>query len=222
MAEPAVPCARVEGEVAEFGSDEPGGYDPRSRLPLLQWWLGPVARPKEAASAWVGYDDEGLRFYALLEDSDMTTRATADNQRLWELGDVVEFFVKPREDRPEYYETHLDPAGHMMDLYVESREKFENETISWEDMVDFESFASRRVETFPERSRWAAELRTPWRTYGCESPPAPGTRWRFAVCRYDYSSRHRSGVDEPELSSTAHITELSFHRHDEWHELVFE
>jgi hypothetical protein len=54
-------------------------------------------------------------------------------------------------------------------------------------------------------------------TFGREVVPSPGTVWQFAVCRYNYSSN----LEGLELSSTARLTELDFHRYEEYTELVF-
>ena len=45
----------------------------------------------------------------------------------------------------------------------------------------------------------------------------PGAKWRFALCRYDYSAT----LDNPELSSTAPLTQPSFHRYEDYGALTF-
>ena len=44
-----------------------------------------------------------------------------------------------------------------------------------------------------------------------------GDKWRFALCRYDYSVYH----ERPELSSTAPLTFPDFHRYEDYGELTF-
>jgi hypothetical protein len=65
---------------------------------------------------------------------------------------------------------------------------------------------------------WTAEGRIPWSAFAPSGgKPKPGDRWRFALCRYDFSV----AFDHPELSSTAPLTRSDFHRYEDYGELVF-
>ena len=75
----------------------------------------------------------------------------------------------------------------------------------------------RRPRVAVTDSAWSVEVTVPWSAFGRDAAPAPGSVWQFAVCRYNYSG----GLEDPELSSTAHLTELNFHRHEEYTDLVF-
>src|SRR5262249_15311289 len=68
---------------------------------------------------------------------------------------------------------------------------------------------------------WSVEGRIPWsdflRTGG---RPEPGERWKFALCRYDYSI----DFEGPELSTCAPLKSLphaDFHHHEDYATLTF-
>jgi len=171
--------------------------------------------PTEGGVASVGAAPEGLSFYACLQDSDIFSTATADNQQMWTLGDVAEVFVKPGTERSDYWEIHLTPNGFIMDLYIPDRGRFMEGAITWDEAIAPNSGAARRVEVM--EGKWAVELCIPWSSLGVEAIPSAGTVWQFAVCRYNYNG----GLDRPEHSSTAPFTELGFHRYEEFTDLLF-
>ncbi|MCM8757014.1 MAG: carbohydrate-binding family 9-like protein [Candidatus Omnitrophica bacterium] len=210
-----VPCQSITGEVKDFTTRPPGPYPSSSQLPLLRFWDKDSKWPKEKGFSWCGYDQEGLRFAVVFEDSDIITQATANNQKLWMLGDTVEFFVKPGEQEKVYYEIHISANGYLMDLRFPSREEFRSKVISWEQVLAYES--GSRYRTVDLKGGWAAEIIIPWKGFGLSQFPPPGTVWQFAICRYNYSS----SLPEPEISSTAYFSKPDFHRYEEYHDLVF-
>jgi len=214
----SVMCRQVTGQVHDFGAEHPQKYRACEPLRLVQWWRGREHVPDEGGVSYVGYSPMSLSFYACLEDSDIYTQAQGDNERLWTLGDVVEFFVKPGSPREDYWEIHVSPNDLIMDLHIPSRDKFVGNVIPWEDVVTANSGSVKRVQVTTADDEWAVELCVPWTAFGHEAVPDPGTVWQFAVCRYNYSDN----LKNLELSSTARLTELSFHRYEEYTDLVFD
>ena len=217
MSEITVQCPRVSGAIDNFGAAQPDKYRACPPLPFRRWWEGPDQMPAEAAVAYVGASDAGLCFYACLQDSDIFSRATGDNQRMWTLGDVAEFFVKPGRDRSDYWEIHVTPNDFIMDLYIPDREEFTSGATSFEEALAPSSESVKQVEVFSEQSKWAVEICIPWKAFGVEGVPAAGTVWQFAVCRYNCNG----GLENPEHSSTAPLKEPGYHRHEEYCDLVF-
>ena len=215
MTTPSIRCPRVSGDVEDFGAEHPEKYRESALLSLRRYWEGPDAFPAEQGSACVGAAEDGLSFYACFIDSDIFSRATADNQRMWTLGDVAEFFVKPGGGRSDYWEIHVTPNGYLMDLHIPDRERFTAGDVSWEEVLAPSSGTLRRVWRMEDR--WAVEVRIPWKAFGLDSAPSPGTEWSFAVCRYNYNG----GLEDPEHSSSAHLTALGFHRWEDYTRLVF-
>ena len=64
---------------------------------------------------------------------------------------------------------------------------------------------------------WCVELRIPWAAFASPGIPAAGATWQFAVCRYNYNG----GLDNPEHSSTAPLTNPSFHHYEDFDTLAF-
>lgn len=208
-------CTEVSEKPAELEDARPAKYRGCEALVLRQSWQGAEALPAEKGTAYVGAAAAGLSFYVLYEDSDVFSTATADNQQMWTLGDVAEVFVKPGVDRSDYWEVHVTPNGFLMDIYIPDRQRFMGGEVTWDEVIAASSGTARRVQVLEDR--WAAELVIPWAAFGVEGRPAQGERWQFAVCRYNYNG----GLQNPELSSTAPLSQPGFHRYEEFGDLVF-
>jgi hypothetical protein len=218
MLQTSIQCRTVTGVTSDFGGAQPDKYAGCSRLQFRQRWEGPLAVPREGGVAYVGCAPEGLWFYACLQDSDIFSQATADDQRMWTLGDVVEFFVKPGRECRDYREIHLTPNGYSMDLYIAARSAFlQGGPAAFAAALSHRSGSRFKVATFPDQRKWAAEICIPWRAFKVEGAPPAGSIWQFAVCRYNCNG----GLANPELSSVAPYTVKSFHRHEEFLDLVF-
>ena len=216
---PSIAVQQLSRALEDFGGPRPVRYRACEALPLGQFWKGEDRFPEEAGVAYAGATGQGLSFYVHLLDSDIFSRATGDEQKMPALGDVVEIFVKAGSDRPDYWEIHVTPNDFLLDIHIPDRTRIsKGGTITWEQVEPFvppASGAARRVAVTD--SAWSVEVTVPWSAFGRDAPPAPGSVWKFAVCRYNYSG----GLEDPELSSTAHLTELNFHRHEEYTDLVF-
>jgi hypothetical protein len=150
-----------------------------------------------------------------MEDHNVVSKATEDNQKLFLMGDVAEFFIMPSQAKGPYWEIHLSPNNLIMDVYIADQQAFFSNEITWDEAISYNSDSRKQVNVFD--NGWSCELKVPWKAFGLNEAPEPDTRWRFAVCRYNYDE-----VDgNPELSSTADLTELNFHRVEEYTELIF-
>ena len=212
-----IKCSEIVGELNDFGAQKPAAFTNCATLPLRRHWLGSGQMPVERGMAYVGSNKHGLVFYVWLEDLNIYTRAQHDKEKLWTLGDTVEFFIKPGAEQDGYWEVHLSPNGFIMDIYIASREKMTSKTITWEEMIAYKSGSRHRVFCVPAERRWGALLEVPWSAFGRDSRPPAGTRWQFAVCRYNYAGN----LENPELSSTAPLKKLSFHAYEYFNQLLF-
>ena len=217
MDRPSIVCTKVSGKVHDFGVERPKKSGACEPLRLMQWWKGSGCLPEEGGAGYVGYGTQGLWFYVWLDDTSIYTQARRDNEKLWELGDAVEFFVKPGEGREDYWEVHVAPNDLIMDIHIPSRDAYFGDAVSWEDVIVADSGSTKQVAVRAAENRWAVELCIPWQAFGCESVPASGSVWQIAVCRYNYSE-----AGNLELSSTAHLAELNFHRYEEHTDLIFD
>ena len=205
----------ISDEPADLATDPPSKYADCQPLPLRQHWSGAEGLPREAGVARLGATPAGLSVHVRYEDSDIFSTATANQQRMWTLGDVVEVFVKPGLERSDYWEVHMTPNDFLMDLHIPSRAGMRSGEHTWEDIITPES--GTVYQTMVADGSWSAELTIPWSAFGQEGVPSSGTTWQVAVCRYNYNG----GLEGPELSSTAPLTVRSFHLYEDYTDLVF-
>jgi len=185
-------------------------------LPLIQAWINPNTLPTEQGTAKIAWNDNAICFLMQLENKNPNTKATQNNQKMWELGDTVETFIKPGIDQTGYWEVHVTPNNLLMDIYIKDRTPYMAEKITFQDAVKYNSNAQKHVTIDSVNNIWTIELQIPWQTFNLQHPPKIGTQWQFAICRYNYNPNN----PEPELSSTAYLTKLSFHNYEDYHTLI--
>lgn len=163
-----------------------------------------------------GWRRDQLLVFAELTDRDIFSHATGDNQRMWELGDTFEIFLRP-DGQTEYFELHVTPNNHRLQLCFPDAAAVErlraNGRID-ECVLSGEAFHSR-TWVQPENQKWFVLADISARMICGQAGLAPGTRWHFSFSRYD-STR---GNSEPVISSTSPHRVASFHRQEEWGEL---
>jgi hypothetical protein len=211
-------CKALRPPGDDLGSKTPAAYADADLFPFTQSWIAPDQRPDEGGLVYVAHSDDELCLYACLRDHSIYTTATKDNQPLFQLGDVAEFFIKPGLEREDYWEVHLSPNDLIMDLHFPTRGAIAAGETTWEKVVAAESHSKKEVFTSPEEGYWTAELRVPWKTFGYEAMPGKDETWQFAVSRYNYTG----DLDHVEHSSIAPLTELNFHQYEHYIDLSFE
>ena len=140
-----------------------------------------------ATTARLLWDDTFLYLALEMTDRDIrpsavTSGSSGRDGRLYE-GDVIEFFTRPQEDSPQYFEFEWSPNGDLFDARFDTR-RFGPPGTDW----NTELMASTRVDgTWDDPSDqdqgWIVETRIPLDAF----PPLDiGAAWRFTVARYDY------------------------------------
>ena len=210
-------CLPLLPDGNDFGSKTPAAYANAEALPFMQNWVAPGQKPNEGGAAYVGRTDTALCFYVWLEDGSIYTTATENNQQLWTLGDAAEFFIKPGEDRPDYWEIHVSPNDLLMDIHLPGREAMRTGKFTWDHLIAADSASWKRVATYPTDGYWVVELRIPWTTFGYEQAPTPGTTWQYSVSRYNYTG----DLEHVEHSAMSPITELNFHQYEHFVSVTF-
>ncbi|MBM3264554.1 MAG: carbohydrate-binding family 9-like protein [candidate division Zixibacteria bacterium] len=210
-------CNLLRLDGADFGSRAPAAYAGAEALSFFQHWTSPGQRPHEGGLAYAGYTVEALCFYVWLEDTSIFTTATEDNQSLFTLGDVAEFFIKPGRSRTDYWEIHVSPNDLIMDIHIPDREAFREGRATWAQVIAANSDSRKRVALRPEAGGWAVELCIPWKAFGIDGPPKPGEVWQFSVSRYNYTG----DLEHLEHSAIAPFTALNFHQHENFIDLIF-
>lgn len=168
------------------------------------------------------WDEQALHIRFDLEDLDIVTTLTERDAPVWE-EDVAEIFLKPFADESDYYEINVSPRGTLYDSWIVKRGARAHKVWSRWNNPDI------RVETEIRGTPNDWTVRDEGYTVQASIPfaslpslrgrcPAPGDRWRMNLARYDYSVHLPSGR---ELSASSPLTEVNFHRHEEWREFVF-
>jgi hypothetical protein len=175
---------------------------------------------KTATTARLLWDDNYLYFAAEMEDSDLYADITQRNGMTW-LNDVFELFFKPSEKKLAYYEFQVNAANTQLELFFPSRgsggyQRFAPLTkFGMESAVKLEGTLNNAAD---KDKGWTVEGRIPLSAFlASGDKPKPGARWRFALCRYDYSV----AFERVENSATAPLTQADFHRYEDYGELTF-
>ena len=149
-----------------------------------------------------------LRLCALMESQTVMTKAAENNQRLWELGDVLEFFIQIA-GHDDYYEFQLAPNGRTLKLHMPNDRTFRS--------IPFE----KRFCNVPLQVRNVISHRRRLVYSEITVPLAELEGWdqsakiRCLVGRYHYTG------DIPEISASVHMPGGEFHNTAAWEEFEF-
>ncbi|MFO0191419.1 MAG: PQQ-dependent sugar dehydrogenase [Planctomycetia bacterium] len=182
-------------------------------------WLGKDNAPAlKATRAKILWDRENLYVAADLDDADLYADVTEHDGQTWD-NDVFEVFLKPVVDKPAYYEFQVNALNTQFDCFMPRR----GHTGRFRKLHDFgiESAVKLRgtLDIWTDTDEgWSVEMRIPWSDFmPTGGRPEPGDEWRFALCRYDYDTNR----EQPQLSTSAPLSQMSFHRHEEYAPLKF-
>lgn len=179
-------------------------------LRLAQPWNASPDATFQPGTARLAWTPDALLVTADLTDTHVFTRATGDNQAMWELGDAFEMFIQV-EGRSDYVELHVVPTNHKLHLAlpgVRGKPTPDAESYTFDQMIRTPVGFTSQVERTP--TGWKITARVPASVLGLETF-APGQRLRVSFSRYDVTP----GQD-PILSTTAAHPILDFHRPDDW------
>jgi hypothetical protein len=179
------------------------------------------SRPaKTATKARLLWDKFYLYFCAEMEDHDLFADVKEPNGMTWE-NDVFELFFKPDAKKLAYYEFQVNAANTPLELFLPARGAGGYRRFALQTEIHIESAVklSGTLNDWRDRDKgWTVEGRIPWETFKpTGGRPLPGDKWRFALCRYDYSVT----LEQPELSTSAPLKQRDFHRYEDYAELVF-
>ncbi len=177
-------------------------------------------KAKTATKARLLWDADYLYFCAEMEDTDLYADVKEHNGMCW-TNDVFELFFKPREDKLGYYEFQVNALNTQLEMYLPSRGAGGYQRFAPSANLGIESGVKLRgtLNDWTDKDRgWTVEGRIPWKAFEpTGGRPKPGDKWRFALCRYDYST----AFDKPDLSSTAPLTLPDFHHYEDYGTLTF-
>lgn len=213
-----VECRRLPPFDARELAAIQNGFQKTEPIPFRQAWLATEQKEFAPGAVRLGWNDDALLIFAELDDRDILTRASGPNQRLWELGDVFEIFLKAA-GHPSYVELQVSPNNCRLQLRFPNavavkaaREADDfNPYLLWTE--DF--YSATWVK--PAEAKWFVFVKAPQHLV-CPAPaPLPGQRWRFSFSRFDYTQ----GAAKPVASSTSLHKGTEFHCQEEWGTMEF-
>jgi hypothetical protein len=215
----AAQCRWAAGPIKPDGVlDEPAWKAAQVLSDFSVYWQGRKA--KTATRARLLWDRDYLYFAAEMEDADLYADVKDYNGITWE-NDVFELFFKPSPKKLAYYEFQVSALNTPLELFFPSRGAGGYRRFAAAPPLGLESAVKLdgTLNNWRDRDQgWTVEGRIPWSGFKATGGrPAPGDRWRFALCRYDYSK----DFDHAELSSSAPLTQPDFHRYEDYGELTF-
>jgi hypothetical protein len=215
----SVQCKRVTAPIRINGVIDDIAWDKAQTITHFNvFWQ--KRKAKTATTARLLWDDRYLYFCAEMEDHDLFALVKEHNGMTWE-DDVFELFFKPSAEKLAYYEFQVNPLNTQLELFFPSRGAGGYRRFAAFGKLGMESAVKLRgtLNKFDDRDKgWTVEGRIPWKVFNpTGGRPKPGDKWKFALCRYDYSVT----LERPETSSSAPLTVPDFHRYEDYGDLVF-
>jgi len=212
-------CRRVQGRMKIDGVlDEVAWEKAQVLQDFSTFWEKRKAR--SATKARLLWDDQFLYFCAEMEDVDLYADVKVHNGMAW-TNDVFELFFKPSEDKPAYYEFQVNALNTQLEMFLPSRGAGGYQRFAPVGKLGMESAVQLdgTLNDWTDKDKgWTVEGRIPWKAFApTGGRPKSGAKWRFALCRYDYSVAY----ERPDLSSTAPLTLPDFHRYEEYGQITF-
>lgn len=186
-------------------------------------WLKEPRPAKTRTKAKLLWDRENLYFLAQMEDSDLYADVKEHDGQTWD-NDVFELFFKPADAKPGYYEFQVNAAGTVMDMFIPRRGSggFQRYKADGKFHIEAKVKLDGTLNNWRDRDKgWTVEGRIPWKDFfRTGGRPNPDEKWKFALCRYDYSV----DFEGPELSTCAPLGSLrypDFHHFEDYATLRF-
>jgi glucose/arabinose dehydrogenase len=187
-------------------------------------WLGAKARPaRTKTTARLLWDREYLYFLADMEDTDLYADVKEHDGQTWD-NDVFELFFKPADDKPGYYEFQVNAAGTVMDMFLPRRNAGGFKRFAHDGDFHVEAKVALRgtLNNWTDKDEgWTVEGKIPWKDFlRTGGRPDVGEKWKFALCRYDYSV----DFEGPEQSTCAPLksdAQANFHKFEDYATLRF-
>jgi hypothetical protein len=179
-----------------------------------------AAAPERATVAYLMWDNSALYYAAMMNDAELRSFGTRRNDTLWH-GDVFELFLKPSAKRSPYYEFQANPRSVVFEMFFPKRGTARTDYTSAAPLGSKAAASLRGTLDRPgdRDTGWSVEGRVPWSAFArTGGKPKPGDEWLFAMCRYDYGPKGTA----PILTSSAPLTQPSFHRYEDYAKLRFE
>jgi hypothetical protein len=180
---------------------------------LTQPWRDASEANFRSGQIELSWTAEALIVEATLADDALFTKSDADNQPMWELGDVFEVFLQI-EGREDYAEMHITPANTRFHAH-KPNVAGTDPAGEWKPIENWLvapiGFSAEAIEV---EGGWQATFEIPPSILALDAF-TPGTALRISFARYDGAPDRA-----PMLSATAPHRIESFHIPEDWHRIV--
>ena len=175
-------------------------FEPATPVLSQQGWRAKPEPDFAPMTVRCGWRPDELLVFAELTDTDIFTRATAHNQRLWELGDAFEIFLR-LVGRESYVELQVAPNNSRLQLHYSNPAAVERARAlaSVKDFIMPAKTFRSHTWLLPGGAKWFVLAQIPASPVGGRLRLRPGMDWRFSFSRYDYTR----GRVAPVISSTS-------------------
>ncbi|AHF92792.1 hypothetical protein OPIT5_23975 [Opitutaceae bacterium TAV5] len=174
---------------------------------------------------WLGLHESTLLIHAELADREPANRATVPNERTWELGDVLELFLKAEASdtgtgSSAYYEFHITPENRRLQLRFPATAALRDireKRATLDSFMIADSLFESRTEISRGRDAWQVYARFDLRPLFPDPAGIP-SGLRFLISRYDY----QPGAARPVLScnESSRLARPDFHHIPGWTQAV--
>lgn len=176
----------------------------------------PGGDPKAASTGVVraGWMDRTICILAELEGENVSTRATHMNEMLWLMGECFEIFLK-FEDDDRYLEFHIAPNNCVLQLLFPSYSFWQGKptmparNVIEEFTIKKPAFISR---AWKNKKSWAAFAMIDLNILQPGLATLEGRELGFLFGRYHYPELDGT----PILSCSGALSQLNFHRQEDW------
>lgn len=139
-----------------------------------------------------------------LADSSVQRESSGKTCRLWELSDVCEMFIAPR-DITIYREFQFAPDGRFLDIDIDGSGLKRKTDFAWESHLSLESKIKERT--------WMCRAKIPWHAF--EKKPADGEIWHgnfYRILSHEAEERYLawSSVLKPAFHQPKYFGEIIF------------
>ncbi|MFA5042707.1 MAG: carbohydrate-binding family 9-like protein [Kiritimatiellia bacterium] len=179
--------------------------------------------PVSKTEAKIAYDKNFLYVAFKAYDEDIWSLLTARDSATCN-EDVLEIFFKTHPEKDPYFNFEINALSTVLDAYNLKRNAAGNYA-RWSQWncagLKMISKVKGTVNNWTDRDEcWILEVAIPFAslpTLG-GNPPVKGDKWLFNLARYDYSIYLPEGR---ELTASAPLSKLDFHRYEDWNALIF-
>lgn len=214
-----IDCREIPAIATETLENVRSAFHQATPCSMAQAWRESAEDDFAPAQVCTGWRGNSLLVFAELTDKDIYNETTRLNQKIWELGDAFEIFLRP-VDQSAYVEFHISPGNQRLQLRFEDASwvaEIRKSGSIERALIQGEAFRSL-TWVQPSAGKWFVYAEIPASSVFTQPHPIKGSQWYFSFSRYDYTR----GRKAPVISSSSPHPVANFHSQEEWGLLKFQ